>query len=89
MKTSFDPDKNRLNVIKHGISFDDVAEFVWETAVVSKDQRNDYGEERRVALGFIENRLHVLVYTVRIDCLRIISLRKANKREQKIYEQCK
>jgi uncharacterized DUF497 family protein len=42
---------------------------------------------RWTALGFIGNRLHVLTYTVRGENIRLISLRKANKREREYYEE--
>ena len=49
------------------------------------DVRNDYGEERLVTMGMIEQRLHVIVYTERGNNIRVISARKANKMEQKRY----
>ncbi len=61
-------------------------EFDWSTAIEVYDNRMDYGEERWIALGFIGSRLHILVYTTRIGAIRIISLRKANKRESEYYE---
>jgi uncharacterized protein len=50
------------------------------------DDRDDYGEERWVALGLIGNRVHAMIYTMRRDNIRIISLRKANGREVDYYE---
>jgi len=50
------------------------------------DSRFDYSEERWVALGFIDERLHVLIYTRRRRIIRLISLRLANKREWEYYE---
>ncbi len=86
MKIDFDPDKNARNIRERGISFKIVAEFDWETALVGKDRRKDYGESRYKALGFIEDRLHVLVFKVREKGIRVISLRKANRREEIEYE---
>jgi uncharacterized DUF497 family protein len=57
-----------------------------ETAKIWQDTRKDYGEERFIALGYIEKRLFSMVFTVRGDVLRIISLRKANNREVLDYE---
>lgn len=45
------------------------------------------GERRYLALGHIDNRFHALVYTLRGDAVRVISLRKANSREVMRYEQ--
>jgi len=44
-------------------------------------------EERFIALGLIGERLHSLVFTVRGNAVRVISLRKANRREELGYEQ--
>ncbi len=87
MKIDYDYEKNRINVIKHGIDFDEVEYFDWDSAAIYNDERKDYGEERRVALGCIKQRVHFLVYTTRQDFIRVISLRKANKREMRIYDQ--
>ncbi len=86
MKIEFDADKNAKNIRERGISFEITAEFDWETALVGRDRRKDYGEQRYKALGFIEDRLHVLVFTVREKGIRVISLRKANRREESEYE---
>ena len=63
--------------------FSDAARFDWTTAQVSVDDRADYGEDRFRARGFLDGRLHILVYVLRNDRLRVISLRKANARECK------
>lgn len=54
---------------------------------MTADDRFNYSEERWVALGLIDNRLHVLTYTIRGENIRLISLRKANKRESEYYEE--
>jgi hypothetical protein len=54
---------------------------------VAEDRRRDYGEKRFVALGKIYHRVHVLVFTRCSSKVRIISLRKANAREVRRYEQ--
>jgi uncharacterized protein len=86
MDIEFDPAKDAKNIADHGVSLAAAAEFEWETAFEREDDRFDYGEVRIVALGLIGSRLHVLVYTVRGEVLRAISLRKANDREVKFYE---
>ena len=86
MKIDFDADKNAKNIAERGISFELAAEFDWETALVGRDRRKDYGEDRYKALGVIEDRLYVLVFTVREKGIRVISLRKANRREGIEYE---
>jgi len=57
-----------------------------DTAIKIADTRFDYNEQRIITFGHIRNRLYVLVYTERQNSTRIISLRKANKRETKDYE---
>lgn len=86
MAISYDPDKNEKNIALRGVSFKRAAEFEWSSAFVAEDTRKDYGERRFQALGFIEERLHVLVFTPRAGNTHVISLRKANKREVKRYE---
>lgn len=85
LKFSWDPAKNDRNVELRGFGFSLAAEFDFETAVSAIDDRQDYGEVRYVAIGFIGERLHILVYTLRDTGCHIISLRKANKREVRAY----
>jgi uncharacterized protein len=83
---TFDATKNARNVATRGISFNQVAGFEWDSALIVEDTRKDYGERRFQALGLIAARLHVLVFTRREAKVHVISLRKANKREVKQYE---
>ncbi len=85
VRIEFDPDKNEANIAKHGIDMALVADFEFDTAVVAVDSRKSYGETRNIALGYIDARLHVLVFTKRGQTVRVISLRKANEREAKAY----
>jgi len=85
VKIEFDPAKNAKNILERGISFELAAEFDLATAKIWADTRKDYGEERFIALGYIGERLFSLVFTVRGEVLRVISLRKANSREVKSY----
>ena len=77
----WDPAKARANLDKHGVAFDAVLGFDWAEAIEAEDDRYDYGEVRMQALGPIGGRPHVLVYTRRGDTVRVISLRRANRRE--------
>jgi len=85
MEYEWDDNKASSNLRNHGISFDSVVDFSWESAMVVEDDRNDYGERRFIAYGPIGNRLHCLVFTLRGEMIRVISLRKANRREVKRY----
>ena len=77
----WDAGKARNNLSKHGVAFDSVYGFDWATAIEAEDTPYDYGETRIQALGKIGDRYHVLVYVQREAAIRVISLRKANKRE--------
>ncbi len=81
----WDADKNRINRRHHRIDLSAAESFEWDTATVRVDDREDYGEVREIAKGFIGDALHVLVFTRRSDAVRIISLRKATKKERKQY----
>lgn len=85
MKIDFDPVKSQRNVEQRGISFDVAERFDFDNAL--EVEQNINGEIRYFALGLIDDRLHALVYTLRGEVVRIISLRKANKREVRHYEQ--
>jgi uncharacterized protein len=87
MLVTFDPEKNEHNIRRRGLSFEQAAEFNFETALVRTDERHDYGETRHVALGELRDRLHVLCFTETPDGIRVISFRKANNRE--IYRYAK
>lgn len=91
MKVTSDPVKEAANLAKHGFSLLDAKGFEWDTAVVWPDTRHDYGEARTVALGYIGLRIMVVVFVDRPPAQpterRVISLRKANKREVKRYAQ--
>lgn len=85
MHYEFDPVKDEMNFDKHGLSLADADGFEWEAAVVREDTRKRYAEPRFEAKGYIGDRLHVMVYCLRADAVRVISLRKANSREVNDY----
>jgi uncharacterized protein len=62
MKVTFDPDKNNWNIRKRGLSFERAVNFDFETAVYYLDRRHEYGEDRLVALGYLDGRLHVICF---------------------------
>ena len=83
---TFDRAKNDTNIRERGLPFSLVRdEFEWASAQVIEDKRRDYGERRFRALGFIGVRLHAVVYTRRATVMHVISLRKANRREERRY----
>ena len=78
----WDEGKRARNLAKHGVDFAAMGDFEWDTARVADDLRSS--EPRRVAIGYIGRRLHVVVFTDRAHH-RIIRLRKANRREERRY----
>jgi uncharacterized DUF497 family protein len=81
----YDPAKDRANRAKHGVPLA-LAEVLFVGPHVSMtDDRFEYGEVREVAFGLINDRLFVCVYADREAERRVISLRKANRREVKRY----
>jgi uncharacterized DUF497 family protein len=78
---AWDEGKRQANLAKHGVDFHLVLRFDWDDAEVEPDLRQDYGEERLRATGYIGTRLHILIYVEREGDKRLISLRKANRRE--------
>ena len=87
MDIEFDPKKSEANAQQRGLPFSRAEEFDFETAHYQIDSRRDYGEVRIRALGLIGGRVHSLVFTETATGIRVISLRKANRREVKRYEQ--
>lgn len=81
MRIEFDPAKDERNLSSRGLSFQRVVDFDFSTARIWQDTRKVYPEVRMVALGYLDNRLHVLCFTARADGIRVISFRKANRRE--------
>lgn len=87
MKLEFDAAKSYKNAIERGLPFSEARQFDFDTAIRVEDTRKDYNEQRIVAYGFIGTRLHVLCFKPIAPLhIRVISLRKANKREEKFYE---
>lgn len=79
MSIDFDPEKNALNMRKHGISLARAADF--EVIAVLEDTRQDYGEQRWRAWGLIDGSYHCLAFTIRDGRTRAISLRRAHTKE--------
>jgi hypothetical protein len=85
MKYQWDNNKAEQNEGKHGLCFSD-AKYVFAGEIVTFiDKRRDYGEIRYITMGKLSGRIVVIVHTQRENTTRIISMRKANGREKKIY----
>ncbi len=87
MEFLFDRAKDRINKRKHGISLSRAEDFDFDAAVYVVDDRDDYGEVRIRAIGFLDGRLFVLVFTQVGEDIRAISLRKADKHDEIEYEE--
>ncbi len=75
----WDEGKREINLAKHGVDFAAIERFDWRDAVVVPSHRG--GEERFVAYGYLDDRMHAVVFTMRLGNTRIISLRRANPEE--------
>lgn len=85
VKLEWDIQKSINNFQKHGLSFEDAVHVLQGRTITFEDSRQNYGETRYITLGELEGRVVILVHTTRNDYVRIISMRKANEREKKIY----
>lgn len=86
MKLEWNPKKRSQTLSERGLDFADLARFEWDDGVVFDDNRRDYGEHRQSALGMLDGRLMAIAFTMRENVCRIISMRKANNRERKVYD---
>lgn len=87
MKLDRDETKRQATLRTRGLDFADVARIEWDAAIVLDDDRRDYGERRQVCLGLLHGQLVVEAYTFRDEALRVISMRRASRRERKTYDQ--
>jgi len=85
MRIEFDSAKDEANRTKHGVSLILAGEVEWESALVWVDERFPYGEFRMIALAPKAETLYYVAFVDRGDARRIISLRRANRREVKHY----
>jgi uncharacterized protein len=85
MDLEWDEGKRQKTLRERGIDFADARLMDLPTSHTVRDGRSDYGEERLITFGFINERLHVICWTPRDERRRIISMRKANDREKAFY----
>lgn len=86
MQFEWDEIKNVANIKKHGISFEEAKAIFDDVVFTSIDERFDYEEIREISIGTIESVVIVtVVHTDRGKVTRIISARKATKKERKKY----
>ena len=85
MTVAFDPEKRQLTLLHRGLDMARAGEIFDGPTLTVEDDRKDYGEQRFITVGLLDGRMVVAVWTMRGSDRRIISLRKANEREQKAY----
>jgi uncharacterized DUF497 family protein len=85
VQVEWDEAKREENLRKHGIDFVGVETLIEGFTATIEDDRLDYGEQRFVTFGIMEGRVVAVVHTEQSDTIRIISIRKATKREEQSY----
>jgi uncharacterized DUF497 family protein len=86
MEISYDPAKREKVLAERGLDFEDAVQVFVGTTFTLEDDRRDYGETRYQSFGLLNERLVALVWTPRGEARHIISMRKANEREQKKFK---
>lgn len=81
----WDEAKRRLNLRKHGIDFADADRIFRGVTFTAEDAREDYGEQRFLTLGLLEDQVVSVAHTEQGEEIRIISIRKATKHEARFY----
>jgi hypothetical protein len=85
MDVTFDPQKVAENIRNHGISLARAEDFDFDTARFEHDDSQDYGEERWNLIGWLDAKLYHLTVVFHETSTRAISLRKAERKERKLY----
>lgn len=88
MRFEWNDTKRAANLTKHSIDFADVPEMFSGPMLIGHDTRKNYGETRQIGFGFIRGRLIAVAFTKREpDTIRVISARKANRREESYFKE--
>ncbi len=87
MKFEWDKNKELSNTDKHGLDFSISRDLFKSKMVFYEDTRKPYKEKRYIGYGVISEKCINIVFTIRKRTIRVISLRKANKRETRRYNQ--
>lgn len=87
MEFECDEAKRRTNFAKHGLDFRDAEKVFQGITLTAEDERQDYGETRFISIRLLDEIAVVVVHTARSERVRIISMRKANQKERRAYEE--
>ena len=85
MAIEYDPAKRQLTLEARGLDMAQAGPVFEAPHITIEDDRRDYGEIRNLTIGFLEGRMVIIAWTPRANARRLISMRKANAREQKAY----
>lgn len=85
MKYISDPTKRAKTLAERGLDMDDADQVFEGPTITFEDDRRDYGEPRFITVGILADRMVLIAWTPRGNARRIISMRKANDREQRTY----
>jgi uncharacterized DUF497 family protein len=85
MQITFDSAKREKTLAERGVDFADADQVFAGRHFTAEDDRLDYGEVRFITVGLLHGRMIVMVWTPRGAARRIISMRKANEREQNLH----
>lgn len=84
----YDPEKSAANVRKHGVGFQEASSALLDPNALAQEDRDVEGEPRWILLGMsAAGRLLTVVYTLRGDNVRLISARRATRKEAQTYAQ--
>jgi uncharacterized DUF497 family protein len=86
MKITYDPNKRILTLTHRNLDFEHANQIFANLFYTKEDTRKDYGEIRFITVGFLHGNMVVMVWTQRGAARHIISLRRANEKERKIYK---
>ena len=87
MRITYDPAKRAATLSERGLDFEEAAEIFAGVVIDIPDERFEYGEARVLTVGHLRGRMVVVVWTARGDARHVISMRKANAREQARFGQ--
>jgi len=85
MKVTYDRDKRLRTLKERGLDFEDAPQVLSGFHFTQPDLRTDYGEDREITVGILNDTVVVMVWTERDDSHRIISMRKADRDERERY----
>ena len=88
LQFEWDDEKDEVNRTKHGIGFEEAKVIFTHPVVTAQDDRRDYGEKRFISYGRTGRSVVIaVVHTMRLGRLRLISARKANRKERRAYNE--